>query len=59
MPELPEVEVLVRHLDPQLRGRRILGVEVGRPRVIRPHSPAELVHSLVGRRIERVRRRAK
>ena len=59
MPELPEVEVLVRHLDPQLRGRRILGVEVDRPRVIRPHSPADLARSLVGRRIERVRRRAK
>ena len=30
MPELPEVEVLARHLRPFLRGKSIRGVEAGR-----------------------------
>jgi hypothetical protein len=36
MPELPEVEVLARHLRPLLRGRTIRGVTVRRPKVLRP-----------------------
>jgi len=59
MPELPEVEILVRALDPQLSGRVIQGVEVRRERVVRPNSPAELAMKLTGRRIQRVVRRAK
>ncbi len=38
MPELPEVEVLVRHLSPLLRGRKILSVTVNRPKIVRPDS---------------------
>lgn len=40
MPELPEVEVLVRHLAPLIRGRRIAGVEVRRARTVLPDPPA-------------------
>src|SRR3982750_1301457 len=36
MPELPEVEVLVRHLQPLLRGRTIHEAQVLRPKVISP-----------------------
>jgi formamidopyrimidine-DNA glycosylase len=39
MPELPEVEVLVRHLRPLLRNKAVTGVAVRRARVIAPASP--------------------
>ncbi|MFM7598749.1 MAG: DNA-formamidopyrimidine glycosylase family protein, partial [Actinomycetota bacterium] len=35
MPELPEVEVVRRGLDPYLRGRRIAAVDVLHPRAVR------------------------
>ena len=36
MPELPEVEILARHLRPLLHGRTIRAVEVFRPKVLAP-----------------------
>jgi formamidopyrimidine-DNA glycosylase len=36
MPELPEVEVLVRHLSPLLRDKRIRQIELRRAKVLRP-----------------------
>lgn len=59
MPELPEVEVLVRHLAPVLSGERIRTVEVRRPRVIRPGTVAAFEQALVGARFTGVSRRAK
>ncbi|MFN0066240.1 MAG: bifunctional DNA-formamidopyrimidine glycosylase/DNA-(apurinic or apyrimidinic site) lyase [Limisphaerales bacterium] len=59
MPELPEVEVLVRHLAPLLRGRRIRGVEVGWAKSVRPHVPADFAAQLHDAVIEDVTRRAK
>ncbi|HEY9174939.1 MAG TPA: bifunctional DNA-formamidopyrimidine glycosylase/DNA-(apurinic or apyrimidinic site) lyase [Verrucomicrobiae bacterium] len=59
MPELPEVEVLVRHLAPLVRGKTIRNVTVRRERVIRPTALQELRHALRGARIVGVRRRAK
>ena len=59
MPELPEVEVLVRHLDPLLRGQQIQGVKVHRARVVRPLAPSTLEQSLVGLRLDGARRRGK
>ncbi len=59
MPELPEVEVLARHLDQCLRGRRVERVEVPRLRAIRPHAAAELASALEGAVIGSVGRRAK
>ena len=38
MPELPEVEVLVRHLAPLLEGRTIRAVHVRRAKVLAPTS---------------------
>ncbi|HTH47340.1 MAG TPA: bifunctional DNA-formamidopyrimidine glycosylase/DNA-(apurinic or apyrimidinic site) lyase [Candidatus Limnocylindria bacterium] len=59
MPELPEVEVLVRHLDPLLRGRTVRGVSVGRPKVVLPSSAAGLSERLVGATFQATTRRAK
>lgn len=59
MPELPEVEVLVRHLAPVLRARRIRAVTVYRRRVIRPTPPRRFAEALVGATFETVRRRGK
>ena len=53
MPELPEVEVMTRQLARRLRGRNIRRVEVRDPKL--GLSPS----ALVGRRIQRIRRRAK
>jgi formamidopyrimidine-DNA glycosylase len=58
MPELPEVETIVRELEPRLRGRHILAVEVLQPRITR-HSPEDITVALPGRRIEAVRRHGK
>ena len=59
MPELPEVEILVRHLAPLLPGRRIRAVQVGRPRVCRPDPPDRLVEALTGATFRSVTRRGK
>lgn len=58
MPELPEVETIVRELAPRLRGRHIVSVEVLQPRITR-HSPRDIAGALPGRRIEKVRRHGK
>jgi len=59
MPELPEVEVLVRHLRPLVRGRRISAVQIQRERVIRPTRPRALAQALVGAKILDLHRRGK
>ncbi len=59
MPELPEVEVLVRHLSPLLTGRRIVGVTVLKPRSVRPQAPADFVAGLQDAVVDTVHRRGK
>jgi formamidopyrimidine-DNA glycosylase len=59
MPELPEVEILRRHLDGVLRGRRVLSVEVLRPRLVRPTGVEALRELLVGVQVRTVGRRGK
>ncbi len=59
VPELPEVEVLVRHLRPLLLRKRIRGVQVFRPKVLRPTSAAVLKRKLVGARFAGIERRGK
>lgn len=59
MPELPEVEVLARHLRPLLRGQTVRGVEVCRAKVIRPTSARALAQRLTGARFAGLRRRGK
>ena len=59
MPELPEVEILVRHLAPLLKGKTIRGVEVRHARVLRPTQPAQLNRALTGAVFVNLTRRAK
>lgn len=59
MPELPEVEVLARHLRPALRGKIVCNVEVRRARVIRPTSERELKRALSGAKFKSLSRRGK
>ena len=58
MPELPEVETVVRGLALCMTGRRIAKVEKRRPDLRSP-MPADLAQRLTGRKVEAVRRRAK
>jgi formamidopyrimidine-DNA glycosylase len=59
MPELPEVEVLVRHLEPLLRGRKILTVEVRQARVLASTPPQLFSQILRGARFLDLSRRGK
>ena len=59
MPELPEVEVLVRHLAPVLANRIIRDVEVRRSKILRPTSERQIRDRLRGARIAGVSRRGK
>lgn len=66
MPELPEVETIRRVLEQKLAGRRILSVEVRRPRTAGSRLTRNLAGPgnrlagrLQGREVRRVRRRAK
>jgi formamidopyrimidine-DNA glycosylase len=59
VPELPEVEVLVRHLRPLLRSRRIRKVQVRRPKVVAPASVGGFARTLQGARFTGLSRRGK
>lgn len=59
MPELPEVEVLTRHLRPLLRGKTIRGVIVTRAKVLRPTSPGTFRQTLLGAKFTGLSRRGK
>jgi formamidopyrimidine-DNA glycosylase len=59
MPELPEVEMLVQHLRPLLRGKKIRSVQIRRERVIRPTSAARLKRALRGAKFVALTRRGK
>jgi formamidopyrimidine-DNA glycosylase len=59
MPELPEVEIICRQLEPEIEGHRIERLEVYDPRWCRPASPTELERAVSGRTIEGLGRRGK
>jgi formamidopyrimidine-DNA glycosylase len=59
MPELPEVEVLARHLAPLLRGRTVTDVRVHREKSVRPATAQAFRRRLLGVRCLGLRRRAK
>ena len=58
MPELPEVETVVRGLRPRLEGRRLIEVEQRRSDLRFP-LPKRFARRLTGRQVQAVRRRAK
>ena len=59
MPELPEVETMVRDLAPRLEGRRIAQVQLRKTDVLREVTKPRLIKALQGNTIEQVYRRAK
>lgn len=59
MPELPEVETIVRDLAGVLPGRRVEDVEVLRPDLVEGDTPEDFAAKLRGRTIRSVSRRAK
>ena len=59
MPELPEVEVLVRHLEPLLLNKTVRCVQVHRKKSIRPTSSRRMRDQLVGAKFKSIKRRAK
>jgi formamidopyrimidine-DNA glycosylase len=58
VPELPELEALVRDLSPGLIGRTIVGVELHKPRLF-DATPGLSLEDLTGRKIEKLWRRGK
>ena len=59
MPELPEVEVLARHLAPLVRNRKIQRVDVRRARVILPSTVEAFSQTLRGATFVELTRRGK
>jgi len=59
VPELPEVEVTRRRIEPLLVGRRIGAVHTTRPSYLFITPPAQLRGSLSGRTISALSRRGK
>ena len=59
MPELPEVETIRRQLADRVAGRTIVDAQVLDPLWSAPVAPADIEADLLGRRIERLRRRGK
>lgn len=59
MPELPEVEVIVNELRPQVVGQRIMDVRTDRPKYFLPIAEADFRACIRGRRISAIDRRAK
>jgi formamidopyrimidine-DNA glycosylase len=59
MPELPEVETIVRALRPAVEGRRIEFLDVLDARWCAPLHPAEVVDAATGRVVRRLWRRGK
>jgi formamidopyrimidine-DNA glycosylase len=59
MPELPEVEAVVRTLSPVVRGRRIRCAHVLHPIATKPQSAAHVSRLVEGKRIRTVERKGK
>jgi formamidopyrimidine-DNA glycosylase len=59
MPELPEVEVLARHLAPFLQNREIKRVDVRRVKIVAPTAPDEFSQKLRGATFLQLSRRGK
>ena len=59
MPELPEVEVLTRHLRPLIHGKTIRTVNVRRTKVLWPTPPRTFRRTLLGAKFTGLSRRGK
>jgi formamidopyrimidine-DNA glycosylase len=59
VPELPEVETIVRGIAPALEGRRIRSAHLAKSDVLRRVSRSRLIATLTGNTVDQVGRRAK
>ena len=59
MPELPEVETIVREIGPRLEGHKIVRARLKKTDVLRRVSKPRLLRTLTGNAVEEVSRRAK
>jgi formamidopyrimidine-DNA glycosylase len=59
MPELPEVEAVVRTLRPLVQGRRIRGVHVFHPIATKPQAASHVARHAQGHRVRAVARKGK
>lgn len=60
MPELPEVETIVRDLNKKILGRTVKDIWFDAPKLIKiPKNPLAFKKEIIGRKIERVERRGK
>jgi formamidopyrimidine-DNA glycosylase len=59
VPELPETETIARDLDREIRGRRIMSVQVTKPDVLREVTAPQLPERVAGAKVLRSWRRAK
>lgn len=59
MPELPEVETVMRTLQPSLAGLKITGVEISMPKIIKTPEAGQFKDTIVGKRIVKTARRGK
>jgi len=59
MPELPEVETIKRELEKTILGKKIIGVHINNPKVIREPSADKFRKGLIGTSFKDVLRRAK
>ena len=59
MPELPEVESLIRLVRPRVVGHTVTRCRVIHPIVVEPQLPKQFAHQLLGRSIEAIDRRGK
>jgi formamidopyrimidine-DNA glycosylase len=59
VPELPEVETILRGLAPRVEGRRLARLAILDERFCAPAPPAELEEAVAARRVERLVRRGK
>lgn len=59
MPELPEVETIKREIEKKIVGKKITGVIINNPRVIREPSPREFAEGLQGKAVSGAARKGK
>jgi len=59
MPELPEVETMVRGLKPVMAGKMLAGIQVLDPKMLMGCTPEELAERLANACVESIRRRGK
>ncbi|MFP4546484.1 MAG: DNA-formamidopyrimidine glycosylase [Fidelibacterota bacterium] len=59
MPELPEVETIVKSLLPVVQNKKITDVRINFPKVLATHKPAEFSKLVIGKKINTITRRGK